>query len=243
MPRSALPFLILIAVLLASGCQGAGERQAAPRQAAPTPVDALPREAGGRVKYAPAIERFAAADAANPPPQDPTVFIGSSTFTRWTTVPEQVHLPRILNRAFGGSTTGLVLHWSEQAAFRYRPAALVIYGGGNDLAAGISPEEVAANYRELLRRAWEVRPDCQVWILSLKFTPARWHQRELVARTNLLFKAMAAEDPRCHVIDVERRFLGADGTPDRAFFVADCLHLNERGYAILADEMNRAFAR
>ena len=49
---------------------------------------------------------FLAADQASPPAKGGILFVGSSIFRLWTSVPGQMAPLPVLNRAFGGSRTG-----------------------------------------------------------------------------------------------------------------------------------------
>ena len=50
------------------------------------------------------VMAFRKKDSLNPPPANPILFIGSSSFTKWTKVQDDFPGYTILNRAFGGST-------------------------------------------------------------------------------------------------------------------------------------------
>ena len=57
------------------------------------------------------FEKFAELDKANPPPaENLTLFTGSSTIRRWTTLSEDFPEIPVLNRGFGGSQLHQVLH-------------------------------------------------------------------------------------------------------------------------------------
>src|SRR5579862_1649086 len=80
------------------------------------------------------IENFKRQDSVNPPPQHAILFVGSSSFTKWTDV--QSYFPKytIINRGFGGSSFPDVIRYADDIIFPYHPKQIVIYCGDNDLA-------------------------------------------------------------------------------------------------------------
>ncbi|MFN8221395.1 MAG: hypothetical protein U0S12_14830 [Fimbriimonadales bacterium] len=90
--------------------------------------------------YAKEIAEFKRQDAAAPPAKGQIVFIGSSSFTRWSKVGEAFPTRRILNRAFGGSQLRDVTLWLDDVVFAYEPRQVVLYCGENDFAADESLE-------------------------------------------------------------------------------------------------------
>ena len=53
--------------------------------------------------FADAIKEFQKQDKINPPPSNAILFVGSSSFTKWTDVSNYFPGYTIINRAFGGS--------------------------------------------------------------------------------------------------------------------------------------------
>ena len=54
-------------------------------------------------RFEPTIQKFEAADKANPPVTGGIVFIGASSFARWTNLAESFPDLTVVNRGFGGS--------------------------------------------------------------------------------------------------------------------------------------------
>ena len=78
------------------------------------------------------IDAFARWDAKNAPPDDPIVFVGSSSIRFWNTA-ERFPLLPIVNRGFGGAHISDVNHFLEQTVLRYAPSIIVFYAGDNDI--------------------------------------------------------------------------------------------------------------
>ena len=77
-------------------------------------------------------------------------------------------------------------------------------------------------------------PDTRVYVLSVKPSLARGRVWDQAQETTDLYKKVVAGDDRLHFIDVATPFLKRDGTVMDDVFVADGLHLNEKGNRIWA---------
>ncbi|MGZ3949313.1 MAG: GDSL-type esterase/lipase family protein, partial [Flavisolibacter sp.] len=67
------------------------------------------------------IQQFRKMDSVQAPPSNAILFVGSSSFTRWTDVQNYFPGHTILNRGFGGSTLADVLRYEEDVIFKYNP--------------------------------------------------------------------------------------------------------------------------
>jgi lysophospholipase L1-like esterase len=178
------------------------------------------------------IAAFEAQDRESPPPTGGIVFTGSSSIRLWTTLAQDFPGLPVINRGFGGSQVPDVSAFVERIVTKHRPRQVVIYCGGNDIAAGRSAADVLADTRALVGAIHEKLPDARVAYISVAPNPARWSQIETVRAVNRAIAAWMATDPRLTFIDVYTHMLGADGLPKPDIFVADRLHMNEKGYAI-----------
>ena len=88
--------------------------------------DALP--------YYPEIQAFKKQDSIQMPAKNQILFVGSSSFTKWTDVQNYFPNYPIINRGFGGSTLLDVMMYADQVILPYAPKQIVIYCGENDLA-------------------------------------------------------------------------------------------------------------
>jgi hypothetical protein len=81
------------------------------------------------------IQNFKNLDSVSPPPQNAILFVGSSSFTKWTDVQSYFPNYTIINRGFGGSSLPDVIRYANDIIIPYHPKEIVIYCGENDLAA------------------------------------------------------------------------------------------------------------
>ena len=123
-------------------------------------------------------------DEENPPQPGLTLFVGSSTFTIWKSMQEDMPDIALINRGFGGSqVTDLIEHFDTVIA-PYDPKHIVIYEGDNDLASGKAPELVLSNYKKLLETIRERYAQVPVTVVSVKPSEARRDKIESMNELN-----------------------------------------------------------
>ncbi|MEO5783678.1 MAG: G-D-S-L family lipolytic protein, partial [Ginsengibacter sp.] len=81
------------------------------------------------------IQVFKKQDSLHFSPKHAILFVGSSSFTKWTDVQNYFPGYKIINRGFGGSSLPDVIYYADDIIFRYYPKQIIIYCGENDLAA------------------------------------------------------------------------------------------------------------
>jgi lysophospholipase L1-like esterase len=182
-------------------------------------------------RFAAEFERFAKEDAQYPPPPNPVLFVGSSSIRLWTNLADSFPTWRPLNRGFGGATMTDLLAAFDRVVTPYRPRALVVYCGENDIARGRDAIETANDYEEFLRRCHRLRPDMLVAVLSMKPSPRRWALWPAMQKANERIREICAAHGGDY-LDVGTCLLVPSGIePDPQLFRPDQLHLNDRGYA------------
>jgi len=198
---------------------------------AAAPLD--PERFEGRIK----AYELATVKVPSPAPDTAIVFIGSSTFTNWKELAGDFpHLP-VVNRAFGGSTYADLVRYGERLLVPLAPRLVVVYSGGNDLARGDSPAQVAANAAEFVKSVQARLPRTEFLILGSKVAPSRSQLRGEISELNSRLAAFCASQPRTRFFDISPLFLDPTGAPDSSLFIGDRLHLNREGYLILRDAL------
>ena len=80
------------------------------------------------------IRAFEARDRRRTPDQDAIVFVGSSSFTLWSSLEEDMAPLPVINRGFGGALIDDVVHYADRIVVPYQPSAVVLFAGTNDIA-------------------------------------------------------------------------------------------------------------
>jgi len=180
------------------------------------------------------IEAFRRADSLSRPPENPILFIGSSSFTKWTTVSTDFPGRRILNRAFGGSSLPHLIQYADDVIFKYDPRQILIYCGENDLTGGphITADSVLQRFERLMSLIRSRLPRVPVVFLSLKPSPSREALLPVMREANRLIEARIRKMRRTRYLDVHNPMLNADGSMKEDIYVSDRLHMNRKGYEI-----------
>jgi lysophospholipase L1-like esterase len=184
------------------------------------------------VKWRSELAAFAESDRTNPPPHGAILFLGSSSFRKWTTMAQDFPGKQVINRGFGGSEVADSVALVDQLVFPYEPRMIVFYAGDNDLAFGKSPEQVVADYRAFVDKVHARLPKTVIAYLSIKPSLLRWRLRDEIMAVNREIKAMP--DKELRFIDIYPLMLGADGKPKRELFLMDGLHPSAKCYQMWA---------
>ena len=180
------------------------------------------------------IQKFKHEDSISFPPQHVILFVGSSSFTKWTDVQQYFPSYKIINRGFGGSELKDVIRYEKDVIFPYNPKQVVIYCGENDFAYSdtISVQTVVGRFITLfndIRNRWANIPLAYV---SMKPSLAREKLMPKYEEANKQIKTFLASQKKTVFIDVYHAMLKEDGKPITDLFVEDNLHMNAKGYAI-----------
>ena len=186
-------------------------------------------------RWLPDIEALTARDQTNPPPADGVVFVGSSSIRLWETLETDFGGIHVINRGYGGSYLSHTVHFAERIILPYRPRAVVIYAGENDLWDGKTAEALAADFEALRLKVRTALPQCRLIFLSIKLSPSRIRIHNAVREANSLIERICATDPHCRYLDVATPMLMVGGAFRAELYVDDQLHLSPSGYALWRD--------
>jgi lysophospholipase L1-like esterase len=182
--------------------------------------------------FAADIAKFATTDRDHPPPERPIVFVGSSSIRLWDTLQRDMAPLPVLNRGFGGAQLSHMVHFADRIVIKYRPRAVVLYAGDNDLDAGGSPEDVLRDFMSFVSRVQAALPDVRIYYLSMKPSRLRWTNWPQYRQANAQISAICRRDPRLGYIDVATPLLASGQPPARDFFRFDGMHPSAKGYAL-----------
>lgn len=180
------------------------------------------------------IQAFKKSDSLQPPPKGAILFVGSSSFTKWTDVQEYFPGYSIVNRGFGGSRIIDVIRYAYDVILPYAPRQIVVYCGENDLAdnPAATATDVVLRFKTLFAIVRQNLPDADVAFVSLKPSPSRKALLPKFRETNTRIEAFLKGQRRAKFINVYNAMLGKNGEPQKDLFLDDNLHMNKAGYAI-----------
>ena len=180
------------------------------------------------------IQAFKKKDEVQFPAKHAILFVGSSSFTKWTDVQEYFPDYPIINRGFGGSSLPDVIRYTDDVIFPYEPKQIVIYCGENDLAASdtVTAAMVTDRFKTLFGMIRKKLGDVPVLFVSLKPSPSRARLFPKMKEANAQIKSFLEKNKKTAFADVYSKMLDTNGEPMKDIFLADNLHMNAKGYAI-----------
>lgn len=180
------------------------------------------------------IQAFKKKDSIQFPPRHSILFIGSSSFTRWTNLQEDFPEYPVLNRGFGGSALPELILYAKDIVLPYHPKQIIIYCGENDLAAAdsVTAVMVLKRFGILFNIIRNYYPNIPIVFISIKPSPSRQRLMPKMAAANKLIKQFLLKKRNTAFVDVYHKMLKPAGAPRDDLFIEDNLHMNKKGYAI-----------
>jgi len=180
------------------------------------------------------IRKFEEGDKVNPPKPGGIVFTGASSIRLWETLAAEMKPLDVMNRGFGGSQYSDLNQYAKRIVIAYRPRAVVVYEGDNDLAAGSpkTPEIVANDARQFVKIVHSDLPETWIYVMSIKPSYLRWNEWPKMKAANKLIQDYVKTQERVQYIDVATPMFDAQDKPPRDLFVEDGLHPTAKCYAL-----------
>jgi lysophospholipase L1-like esterase len=187
-----------------------------------------------------ALERRIVSVNGNRPP----VFYGSSSIRLWETLADDVG-PAVLNLGFGGSTLEACDYFFPRLVPPVHPRSIMLYAGDNDLGDGRTVQQVFGYFRSLADKVRASLGPIPFGFISIKPSPARFSIVDRIRAVNELVRRDIESRPGGYYIDAFSAMLDSSGKPVPAFYTADGLHMNRKGYllwsSLLASHRNQIF--
>ncbi len=178
------------------------------------------------------IVQFEQSDKERPPPENATLFVGSSSIRMWKTLKQDMHPLTVINRGFGGSQFTDAIHFVGRIVTLYKPSMIVIYEGDNDIAAKKTPETVFKDYRRFVGIVRDSLPEVPVFFMTIKPSPRRWSMWDDMKKANELIEQYTRLHDGLEYIDVSTPMLDDNGKVRPEIFLEDNLHMNPAGYRL-----------
>ncbi|MEI6794874.1 MAG: GDSL-type esterase/lipase family protein [Verrucomicrobiota bacterium] len=179
-------------------------------------------------------QKTLAAAQKEPPAPGSVICIGSSHMQLWKGVKEDLAPLTVHNFGIGGSRmTQAADLFIDNLAIPFKPRAVILYEGSNDINAGTQPEEVLANFRKLHGKLHSALPEARLYVLGVVPSPGkRFEKIADLRKTNELLAKECATQPWMKFIDVTEPLIGADGKPKEELFIPGNIHMLPAGYVV-----------
>lgn len=178
------------------------------------------------------IVAFETADRKEMPKAGSVLFVGSSSIRLWKTLREDFPEYPVLNRGFGGSWMTDSARLVDRIVTPYKPSAVVVFAGTNDLADGHTPDQVVSDYKTFVGKVRAAFPRIPIAYIATTPAPSRQGLWMKMGEVNGAIREYARSGERLWYIDTAGALLTPQGGPRPELFVEDQLHMNEKGYAI-----------
>ncbi|MEX1240843.1 MAG: GDSL-type esterase/lipase family protein [Cyclobacteriaceae bacterium] len=179
------------------------------------------------------IQSFRANDSLQPPPEKAIVFVGSSSFKMWKNIVSDFPEHTVINRGFGGSSLPHVIYYADEIVIPYKPRQVVVYCGENDFMSDTVTSEIVVNrFKQLFNLLRKEIRRAEIVFVSMKPSPSRRHLMPQMSAANESIKDFLKGERRAVYVNIWDPMLDSNGAPRKELFLADMLHMNEKGYAI-----------
>ncbi|NLX54179.1 MAG: SnoaL-like domain-containing protein [Planctomycetaceae bacterium] len=185
-------------------------------------------------RWADPIQAYVDQDRQEPPKPEGIVFVGSSSIVGWKTLAADFPAYNVIGRGFGGSQMIDSVLYAHQIVTPYRPRAVVVYAGDNDITAGRSAEDLLADFQLFVETIHRALPQTRIAYLTIKPSIQRWQVWPEMQRANALVRDFADGADLVDYLDIAGPMLESHAPPPPELFLADGLHLSEQGYALWA---------
>jgi lysophospholipase L1-like esterase len=183
-------------------------------------------------EWEPTIRGFEQQDKAHPVPAGIVVFTGSSSIAYWSSLVSDMKPLNAINRGFGGSEYSDVNYYADRIVIAYRPAAVVVYAGDNDVASGKTAQSVAQDVQQFVRLVHAKLPQTWVFVVSIKPSIARSKRWPEMQEANQLIQDFLRNQDHAAYIDVATPMLDKNGRLSPDWFISDGLHPSAKCYAM-----------
>lgn len=189
--------------------------------------------------YENTIQTFEKADKIKFPPTGAIVCIGSSSMRFWHPTIEKDLTPlTLIPRGFGGGKLSDAVLFVNRIVTPYKPRAILLYAGENDIALGDKPEEVAEKYREFAKKVRSDLPESRIYFISIKPSVGRWYLWSKIQEANRLIALDCAKNKNQIFIDITQGMLNSEGLPRAELYRRDGYHLSKEGYQVWTSIIN-----
>jgi len=170
----------------------------------------------------------------SPPAPGSVICVGSSHMQLWKGVNEDLAPLTVRNFGIGGSRmTHAADLFVDSLVIPFKPRAVILYEGSNDINAGTKPEEVLVNFQKLHRKLHAALPEARLYVLSVVPSPGkRFEKIADLRKANGLLAQECATQPWMKFIDITEPLIGADGKPRAELFIPGDIHMLPAGYAV-----------
>lgn len=179
-----------------------------------------------------------------------TIFSGSSSILMWKNIDkyfpslnQNISSQNYYNRGFGGSQICHLLIHQRRLFFgsskSQNPKRIVLYSGDNDLAGGLTIEEILNNYKLLIKNLRDGGITAPIYIIAVKPSPKRLSIVKDIQDLGIAIENKLSRLDGVEVINTFDLFFDEKGEIKKEYFLEDQLHLRPIVYWIWAKQLEK----
>jgi len=192
-------------------------------------------------RYEEEIIEFEKEDSVQGISKGKILFVGSSSFRKWTNMKKDLYPLPVLNRGFGGSTMPELDYYFFRIVKPYKPAGIIIYEGDNDVMAPfLTPEVILKSFVIFTELTKQYLQKTKIFFVSIKPSPSRAEYLSKMEASNKLIYEYCNKDNDLFYVDITKPMFTDSGKIRDDIFQKDMLHMNEKGYKIWAKIIKKA---
>jgi GDSL-like lipase/acylhydrolase family protein len=152
------------------------------------------------------------------------VFVGSSIFSSWTHLDEQMAPLLVVNCSRNGAVTQDLLDRVDRLVLARHPRIVVYYCGSNDVSLGESAEAILDRTKRFIQILRQKSPNTYFYYVAIQKAPekgARWKIVDAINREMELYSHSAKS---VGYIDLNTVLFDNQGKPREDLFLPDGLH-------------------
>ena len=175
----------------------------------------------------------------DPPRPGDVICIGSSHMARWSSVSRDLAPLTVYNFGIGGTTMkDAAQAFARNLVIPYKPRAVILYEGSNDIARDTTPEQILDHFRDFYGQVHEALPEARFYVLGIVPSPGtRFKKWDTIKVANATLEKECKQYPWLTFIDTTSGLIGKDGQPRMECFIPNNIHMNAKGYEVWAAEI------
>ncbi|MBT3794195.1 MAG: hypothetical protein HOF93_02885 [Flavobacteriaceae bacterium] len=165
------------------------------------------------------------------------LFIGSSSIRKWDSIKENLNPYKPIKRGYGGAHYYDLVHFTKRLVSPHKVKAIAIFVA-NDITGekeginDLSPKEVLNLAKFVVKQIRKTHKKTPIFFIETTPTSSRWKVWNKISKANDLIKDFTSKNKNMFYIDTRTFYIKSNGMPNDEFFIADKLHLNNKGYKL-----------
>lgn len=202
------------------------------------PVKGLPKMAQ-QLKWEKKIKDYMDRDEEQAAWKNSTLVVGSSSIELWKSLENDFASKNVIRRGVSGTKAIDLYNYRNRLINPFNPKRIIIYEGDNEIGFKWELDEMMASMKKLFFEVRRMKPDAEIYLVSVKPSPVRVKNLEKTQMFNRMLKEFAESQPNTGFIDIHTPMLNPDGTIRAELYLKDGLHPTKEGYEIWKNEFSK----